>query len=45
MIEFAVFDIAEIAIAGVNRYRVLLDRGGVEEACARRRDRARCDSD
>jgi len=35
MVEFAVFDIAEIALAGVNRYRVLLDRGGVEEATAR----------
>src|SRR3954454_25345021 len=32
MIEFAVFDVAEIALAGANRYRVLLDRGGVEEA-------------
>ena len=41
MIEFAVFDVAEIALAGVNRYRVLLDRGGVEEACARRRDQPR----
>jgi hypothetical protein len=31
MLEFAVFDLDEIALAGVNRYRVLLDRGGVEE--------------
>ena len=31
MLEFAVFDLEEIALAGVNRYRVLLDRGGVEE--------------
>jgi predicted nucleotidyltransferase len=30
LIEFAVFDLDEIALAGVNRYRVLLDRGGVE---------------
>jgi hypothetical protein len=41
MIEFAVFDVDEIALAGVNRYRVLLDRGGVEEACAAVRDRPR----
>jgi hypothetical protein len=41
MIEFAVFDLEEIAVAGVNRYRVLFDRGGVEEACARRRDSPR----
>lgn len=31
MLEFAVFDLDEIALAGVNRYRVLLDRDGVEE--------------
>jgi hypothetical protein len=31
LLEFAVFDLDELAIAGVNRYRVLLDRGGVEE--------------
>ena len=31
MLEFAVFDLDEIALAGVNRYRLLLDRGGVEE--------------
>jgi len=31
MLEFAVFDLDEIALAGVNRYRVLLDHGGVEE--------------
>ena len=31
LLEFAVFDLEEIALAGVNRYRVLLDRGGVEE--------------
>jgi hypothetical protein len=30
LLEFAVFDLDEIALAGVNRYRVLLDRGGVE---------------
>jgi hypothetical protein len=37
MIEFAVFDIDEIGLAGLNRYRVLLDRGGVAPACAERR--------
>ena len=31
LLEFAVFDLEEIGLAGVNRYRVLLDRGGVEE--------------
>jgi hypothetical protein len=31
LLEFAVFDLEEIALAGVNRYRVLLDRGGVAE--------------
>ncbi|HET7450137.1 MAG TPA: hypothetical protein VFJ78_06030 [Gaiellaceae bacterium] len=30
LLEFAVFDLPEIGLAGVNRYRVLLDRGGVE---------------
>jgi hypothetical protein len=41
MVEFAVFDVEEIALAGVNRYRTLLDRGGVEEACAQVRDHPR----
>jgi hypothetical protein len=31
LLEFAVFDLDELRLAGVNRYRVLLDRGGVEE--------------
>jgi hypothetical protein len=31
LLEFAVFDLEEIGLAGVNRYRVLLDRDGVEE--------------
>ena len=31
LLEFAVFDLPEIGLAGVNRYRVLLDEGGVEE--------------
>jgi hypothetical protein len=30
MLEFAVFDLDEIGLARVNRYRVLLDRGEVE---------------
>ena len=34
LLEFAVFDLDEIALAGVNRYRALLDRGGVEERMA-----------
>jgi hypothetical protein len=34
LLEFAVFDLDELALAGVNRYRVLLDRGGVEERMA-----------
>jgi hypothetical protein len=41
LLEFAVFDLEEIALAGVNRYRTLLDRGGVEEACAHVRDHPR----
>lgn len=31
LLEFAVFDLAELGLARVNRYRVLLDRGGVVE--------------
>ncbi len=34
LLEFAVFALGEIGLAGVNRYRVLLDRGGVEEQMA-----------
>jgi hypothetical protein len=34
MLEFAVFDLEEIGLASVNRYRILLDRGGVEERIA-----------
>lgn len=32
LVEFAVFDAEELALARVNRYRVLLDRGGAEVA-------------
>jgi len=35
LLEFAVFDLQEIALAGVNRSRVLLDRGGVAERIER----------
>jgi len=45
LVEFAVFDVDEIALASVNRYRVLLDRGGVEETCARVRDEPRAQRD
>lgn len=34
LLEFAVFDHGELALARVNRARVLLDRGGVAEAVA-----------
>jgi len=34
LIEFAVFDLDELGLAGVNRYRVLLDDGGVTERMA-----------
>lgn len=36
--EFAVFSPDELALARVNRYRVLLDRGGIEERMARCRE-------
>jgi hypothetical protein len=45
MLEFAVFDPDEIALAGVNRYRVLLDRDGVEERTAAARDQPRPERD
>jgi len=38
LVEFAVFDLAELNLAKINRYRTLLDRGGVEEALARVRE-------
>src|SRR5690349_14176109 len=34
LLEFAVFDLEELGLARVNRYRVLLDRGGVTERMA-----------
>jgi hypothetical protein len=41
LLEFAVFDLDEIALASVNRFRVLLDRGGVEERTSSVRSRPR----
>ncbi len=38
LLEFAVFDPAELHLARVNRFRVLLDRGGVAEEMARVRE-------
>jgi hypothetical protein len=32
LVEFAVFDLVELRMAKINRYRVLLDRGGVRRA-------------
>lgn len=34
MLEFAVFDLDELGVASLSRYRVLLDRGGVEARVA-----------
>ena len=34
LLEFAVFDLRELRLAKVNRYRVLIDRGGVADAMA-----------
>jgi lincosamide nucleotidyltransferase B/F len=34
VLEFAVFDLAELSLAKINRYRVLLDKGGVSETAA-----------
>jgi Streptomycin adenylyltransferase len=38
LLEFAVFDREELHLAKVNRYRVLLDRGGIAEAMSRVRE-------
>jgi len=38
LLEFAVFDPAELHLARVNRFRVLLDRGGIAEAMVRVRE-------
>lgn len=38
LLEFAVFDPEELHLARVNRYRVLLDRGGLAEALERIRE-------
>jgi len=34
LLEFAVFDVEDLYLAQVNRYRVLLDRGGIEQHLA-----------
>src|SRR5438309_2683039 len=39
LLEFAVFDFAELQLARINRYRTLLDRGGVEERMRALRER------
>lgn len=41
MLEFAVFALDELDLASIDRYRVILDRGGVEERCAAVRGRPR----
>jgi hypothetical protein len=38
LLEFAVFDPEELHLAKVNRYRVLLDRGGIADAMSRIRE-------
>jgi hypothetical protein len=43
LLELAVFDLDELGVAGVNRYRVLLDRGGVEQRVAALRRSPRSD--
>ena len=45
LVEFAVFDLEEIGVATLNRYRVLLDRGGVAERCAHVREHPRPEHD
>ncbi|HUJ25351.1 MAG TPA: hypothetical protein VLW85_04985 [Myxococcales bacterium] len=39
LLEFAVFDLDELQLARVNRYRTLLDRGGVDERMRALRER------
>jgi hypothetical protein len=39
LLEFAVFDPGELGLARVNRYRTLLDRGGIEERMREVRER------
>jgi hypothetical protein len=39
LLEFAVFDLTELELARVNRFRTLIDRGGVEERMRALRDR------
>jgi hypothetical protein len=39
LLEFAVFDTSELELARINRYRTLLDRGGIEERMRALRER------
>ena len=39
LLEFAVFDLEELQLARVNRYRTLLDRGGIDERMRALRER------
>jgi hypothetical protein len=39
LLEFAVFDLEELSLARVNRYRTLLDRSGIEERMRALRER------
>jgi hypothetical protein len=39
MLEFAVFDLEELSLARINRYRTLLDRSGVDERMRALRER------
>jgi hypothetical protein len=39
LLEFAVFDLEELSVARINRYRTLLDRGGVEQRMRSLRER------
>jgi hypothetical protein len=39
LLEFAVFDLSELELARINRYRTLLDRGGIEERMRALRER------
>jgi hypothetical protein len=40
LLEFAVFDLEELALARINRYHTLLDRAGVEDHLRRLRERS-----
>lgn len=44
LVELAVFDLPELRVSRVNRYRVLFDRGGVEPALAEVAERSRLEA-